>query len=48
MKAVLFKSDERYDAFYRKLREKGVDVTTLDIANQDWVSFDYTKIGIVI
>lgn len=48
MKAVLFLSDERYNAFHKKLLEKGVEVTTLDFANLDWLDFKFENVDIVI
>jgi hypothetical protein len=41
MKAVLIRSRERFDAFLEKMRSRGIEVTVLDFAEQEWVSFDY-------
>ena len=48
MKAVLFRSDERCEAFQRKLAENGVDFTLLDFEDQDWLSYNYSDVDIVI
>jgi hypothetical protein len=48
VKAVLFKSERRFDAFLKRLRENGVDVTVLDFDLPDWVDFDFTDIDILI
>jgi hypothetical protein len=48
MKAVLFKSRERFLPFYEKLISYGVECTVLDFAEQDWVGFDYGDINLVI
>lgn len=48
MKAVLFKSDERFKAFSRRLVEAGVEVIAADFDNSDWIQIDYKKIDIVI
>lgn len=48
LKAVLFKSKERFPAFMRKLREYDVDLTILDFHDQDWLRFDYSKINFII
>ena len=48
MKAVLFRSDERYEAFQAKLKEHHLDVIQLDFADQNWVDFDFASVDIVI
>ena len=48
LKAVLFKSEERFASFQKKLSEYGVDYTILDFENQEWIEFDYSKIDFVI
>jgi glutathione synthase/RimK-type ligase-like ATP-grasp enzyme len=48
MKAVLFKSDERFKAFQKKLAENKIDFDLLDFEKQDWVSYDYSNVDIVI
>lgn len=48
MKAVLFKSDERFEAFGKRLREAGVEVILADFENRDWIKIDYAKVDIVI
>ena len=48
LKAVLFKSEERFSAFEKKLSEYGVDYTVLDFESHEWIEFDYSKIDFVI
>jgi hypothetical protein len=48
MKAVLFKSQERFSAFHQKLSEYGVDTTVLDFETHEWIEFDYGNIDFVI
>jgi len=48
MKAILFKSKERFPAFQKKLSEYGVDITILDFDNHDWLDFDYSNIDFLI
>jgi len=48
LKAVLFKSKERFVAFQRTLEGKGVDCTVLDFARHDWIDFDYRNIDFII
>jgi len=48
LKAVLFKSKERFPAFQKKLSEYGVDITILDFDNHDWLDFDYSNIDFLI
>lgn len=48
MKAALFRSDERFDAFYNQLRKRGVDVVPFDFADQEWFRHDYSQIDILI
>lgn len=48
MKAVLFKSDERFDAFRKKFEEYNVDYELLDFAEQDWINYNYNEVDIVI
>jgi hypothetical protein len=48
MKAVLFHSEERCEAFQEKFGENNIDVTLLDFQQQDWLSFDFDKVDIVI
>ncbi len=48
LKAVLFKSKERFPAFRKKLTESDVDITILDFAKQEWIRFDYSTIDFLI
>ena len=48
LKAVLFKSKERFDAFQKKLAEYGIDFIILDFDQQVWLGFDYTDIDFLI
>jgi glutathione synthase/RimK-type ligase-like ATP-grasp enzyme len=47
-KAVLFKSEERFDAFQSKLDFFGVDCTVLDFNQSDWAEFDYAQVDFAI
>ncbi|MCD4677448.1 MAG: hypothetical protein K8S18_15860 [Desulfobacula sp.] len=42
-KAVLFKSNERFDAFQKKFDEYGIECNVLDFEDNEWVSFDFAK-----
>lgn len=48
MKAVLFKSQERFSAFQDKLSEYGVDTIILDFEDQEWIDFDYSNVDFII
>lgn len=48
LKAVLFRSRERFDAFRKKLEEYGVECTVLDFSNPEWLRYDYRSTDIVI
>jgi hypothetical protein len=48
IKAVLFRSRERFLPFHEKLMAHEVACTVLDFALQDWVDFDYSDIDFVI
>jgi hypothetical protein len=48
VKAVLFRSERRFDAFHKRLRDSGVEVTVLDFDMPDWVDFDFSGFDIVI
>ena len=48
MKAVLFESTRRYEAFRRKLEEFGVSCTCLSFASTEWIEHDYSDTDIVI
>jgi hypothetical protein len=48
MKAVLFRSRERFEAFEKKLKEYGVEYSILDFKNQGWLEFDFSNIDFII
>ena len=48
LKAVLFKSKERFSAFHKKLLENDIEVTVLDFKEQEWISFDFSSIDFLI
>lgn len=48
MKAVLFKSEERFHAFHKSLKEAGIEVIIADFEDQNWINIDYKNIDIVV
>jgi glutathione synthase/RimK-type ligase-like ATP-grasp enzyme len=48
LKAVLFRSERRFDAFRKRLMDSGVEVTELDFDTPDWITHDYDGTDIVI
>ncbi len=48
IKAVLFKSKERFLSFQRKLAEYGVDCELFDFEEHDWLEFDFSYTDILI
>jgi glutathione synthase/RimK-type ligase-like ATP-grasp enzyme len=48
LKAVLFRSQRRFDAFYKRLRDANVEVTVLDFDSADWVEHEFHETDIVI
>lgn len=48
MKAVLFRSEERFGAFHDRLKEAGVKVIVEDFEDSKWMDIDYKDIDIVI
>lgn len=48
MKAVLFKSKERFLSFQRKLSEYGIETKILDFDSHEWIAYDYSDIDIFI
>lgn len=48
MKAVLFRSQERFSAFLSKLKECEIECTILDFEGHEWIGFDYNTIDFVI
>ena len=48
MRAVLFESLERYEAFHQNLVDHGIEVQVLRLTDQNWLAFDYTDLDIVI
>lgn len=47
-RAVLFKSEERFDSFRKKLTQYGIDTTILDFETQDWIEFDFSDIDFIV
>ena len=47
-KAVLFKSEYRFDAFLAKLKTFGISTTVLDFENLDWMQHDFSGDDLVI
>lgn len=47
-RAILFKSNERFEAFQKKLSDYDVQCNVLDFENNEWVDYDYKNIDIVI
>lgn len=48
MKAVLIKSEERFDSFRKKLDEYGIEYIVLDFDEMAWVDFDYSAIDFLV
>jgi len=48
MKAVLFKSLNRFDAFLTRLNELKIETTVLDFSDPAWIDFDYATVDFVI
>lgn len=48
MKAVLFKSEERFDLFRIKFDEYNIDYSVLDFSKLEWVDFDYSTYDFLI
>ena len=48
MKAVLFKSTNRFDSFLEKMKSLGLDVKVLDFGENDWYEYDFSSVDIVI
>ncbi len=46
--AVLFKSENRFQSFKKKLLAYGVNCTVLDFQDQEWVTYDYSNIDVLI
>ncbi len=46
--AVLFKSEERFEPFKKKLSQYGIETTVLDFETHEWVNFDYSNIDFII
>ena len=47
-KAVLFKSEERFNSFKKKLEEFGINYIVLDFEKNNWINFDYSNIDFII
>lgn len=48
IRAVLFKSQERFASFQERLEHRGIAYDVLDFASQDWISYDYTQVDLAI
>jgi glutathione synthase/RimK-type ligase-like ATP-grasp enzyme len=48
MRAVLFKSEERFDAFKKQLEDLSIETTVLDFEKLDWIDFNFKEIDLVI
>lgn len=48
IKAVLFRSQERFYSFQKKLAEYHIDYTVLDFEKHDWLHFDFSNIDLLI
>ena len=48
LKAVLFKSKERFLSFKKTLENYGVQYDVLDFSNNEWVEYDYSSIDFLI
>ena len=48
VRAVLFKSEERFISFKKKIEHYDVDVTVLDFEKHKWLEFDYENIDFII
>ncbi len=48
MKAVLFKSENRFDSFLNKMKYYKIDVTVLDFGESGWVDYDYSDTDIIV
>lgn len=48
MRAVLIKSDERFDAFQSKLGSYNVECIPLQFSRQEWIGYDYSKVDFLI
>ncbi len=48
IKAVIFKSEERFESFKNKLIDYGIDPVILDFDEMDWIDYDFSDTDIVI
>lgn len=48
IRAVLFKSNERFDSFKNKLAYYGIQVEVFDFEDQTWLAYDYNKTDLLI
>jgi glutathione synthase/RimK-type ligase-like ATP-grasp enzyme len=48
LRAVLFKSNYRFESFLEKLRNFGLETTILDFEERDWIDYDYSRDDIAI
>ena len=48
LNAVLYKSEERFESFKKKLSAYGVNSIVLDFESLNWIEFDYSEIDFII
>ncbi len=48
MRAVLFKSVERHQAFKDQLGKRNIECNVLDFTKQEWIDYDYSNIDMII
>ncbi len=48
MKAILFKSENRFEAFKKTIEKYNIECTILDFDESEWIDFDYSSIDILI
>lgn len=48
LNAILFKSEERFLSFKKKIEELGANCIVLDFATHEWIDFDYSNIDFLI
>jgi hypothetical protein len=47
-KAILFKSDDRFESFKKVLSKHNVDFTILDFDVSDWLQYDFSNVDFII
>ena len=48
MKALVIRSERRFDRFLQELTSVGVDTLTLDLSEPDWVDYDFSSFDIIL